>query len=200
MNDTRDTLPGGEMHEALLETLEREVWPRTLAELGVSRTISFNELADTVDREVLQIEPFSKRIGVELFRAAEQVCETNSCESKETLAEVVLEARAFLEWVKTKNITSMSVALADVKAKKEDPLDTKLMLRGPRSDVEMNLSKDPATEQMVEASISAIESATGQPVNLDAVLIWYKDAATYLEKRMARGDFRRLRIVDKEEL
>lgn len=200
MNDTRDTLPGGEMHEALLETLEREVWPRTLAELGVSRTISFNELADTVNREVLQIEPFSKRIGVELFRAAEQVCETNSCESKETLAEVVLEARAFLEWVKTKNITSMSAALADVKAKKEDPLDTKLMLRGPRSDVEMNLSKDPATEQMVEASISAIESATGQPVNLDAVLIWYKDAATYLEKRMARGDFRRLRIVDKEEL
>jgi hypothetical protein len=183
-----------EMHKTLLNMLARELWPRTLDDLGVSSTTSYAQLVEIANRELPPtLETPNLRIYIDLLHAAKQVCATNtfdSVESMKELARVVSEAKAFHEWrEQLDNVTSLNTA------PKEDPLDTKFTMRGVKGNVELNLGKAPTAEQMIEATISATESTSGQPADLAALLNYFKKAVDYLEKRIAEGATRRLRLV-----
>lgn len=187
-----DHIPGGQVYEAMLSVLTREVWPRTLADIGVSRTVPYDQLVEIANREVPEGTVPNHRIILELLCAAEQVCETNSSESKEKLAAAVLDARAFNEWNQFNRVKSLASAKA--KAEKEDPLDTKLTMSGGKASVEFNLGHAPSNEQMVEAVIAGAAGTIGLP-DLNVLLTYFRDGAAYLEKRIAKGDTRRLRVV-----
>lgn len=186
-----DQFPGGQVYEALLSVLVRELWPRTLADIGASRTMPYVRLVEAANREVPPDPVPNHRIITDLMRAAEQVCETNSIKSKESLARAVTEARAFGEWERSHNVEMVDT--------EEDPFDTKIAMRGSNGEARLNLGHAPTVEQMVEAMISTTETASGEPADLCMLLNYFKDAAAYLEKRIASGATRRLRIVKKDQ-
>jgi hypothetical protein len=217
-----DQFPGGQVYEALLSVLVRELWPRTLADIGASRTMPYVRLVEAANREVPPDPVPNHRIITDLMRAAEQVCKTNSIKSKESLARAVTEARAFGEWERSHNVEMVDTGedpfdtkiamrgsngearlnlghAPTVEQMVEDPFDTKIAMRGSNGEAGLNLGHAPTVEQMVEAMISTTETASGKPADLRMLLNYFKDAAAYLEKRIASGATRRLRIVKKDQ-